>query len=189
LYGILAEAWSDFHALRNLLRSIKGDWGLPVVGKGYDHGVGELLRKAARDIRLYARRGCTRIILCADADGPDPGPIRLRIEQEVVRPAGVSIATCVVVPVQEFESWILADVEKIKMVFKRLNAKPIAHPERQNSPKEFLRRLSRDKKARPRYDPSVHNEEIAKYLDVRVVSRKCPSFRPFYDFVTGRKPT
>jgi hypothetical protein len=135
-------------------------------------------------LRLLANLGCTRFIVCHDADGPDPIPYENRVKKEIVQPAGLEDDSCVVIPVQELEAWILADIEAASSIFKSWHPKPIANPENQASPKEHLVRLSREGKGKPRYDPSTHNEQVAKYLNLKTVETKCPSFRRLVAFVT-----
>ncbi len=93
---------------------------------------------------------------------------------------------CVIVPVQELEAWILADIQSVSKVFTSWRPQPISNPEGINSPKEFLEKLSRAANHKPRYAHAVHNARVAEHLDIDILMTKCPSFLPLANFV--RKP-
>jgi hypothetical protein len=91
--------------------------------------------------------------------------------------------TCVLIPVQEIEAWILADIQAVTKIFSGWLPDEIHNPEAIPSPKEHLEALSRQANRRPRYSHAVHNPRVAQHLDLEKVYRKCPSFRPLKDFV------
>jgi hypothetical protein len=188
LIAVLAEAKSDFRTLVNLLRAVKRDSKLPVKGKGYRNR-GELLTKGAGDLGKLSALGCTRAIICTDADGADPRPAYSEVHRRVVNACLVKISSCIVIPVQELEAWIVADMAKVKRILKSFKPKAVANPEQVASPKELLRRLSQDMHGKSHYDHVAHNELIVPFLDWRIVYRKCPSFRPLYEFIAGKKLT
>jgi hypothetical protein len=103
---------------------------------------------------------CQRFIICYDADGPDPEPKRAEARKLIVKPSGFTDDCCVVVPVQELEAWILADIECAFNLFTSWHPKPIPNPEAISSPKEHLEKLSRDSKRKPRYSHATHNELV-----------------------------
>ena len=182
MYGIIGEDASDVNVLKVLVRRLRQDAGVPIKVKGYA-GCGEMLRKGVAQLCAFADLGCTRFIICHDADGPDPAERFHRVNQELVRPAGIAGRCCVVIPVQELEAWILADIQAVTNVFASWHPESVANPESIQSPKEHLERLSRALNLRPRYSHATHNERVAKYLDLAMVKRKCPSFRPLQEFV------
>jgi len=184
VYAILGEDRSDANTLRVLVRKLANNDSLKVTPKGF-RGGSEMLRKGAMELRRLRRRGCTRFIICHDADGPDPGPKRELVRNQVVEPSGVAGQCCIVIPVQELEAWILANIECATKVFPSWVPKPIDNPEGIPKPKEHLEGLSKGSKGRPRYSHATHNEQMAKYLDLDVVKRKCPSFRGLAEFVAG----
>lgn len=190
-YGILGEDKSDANTLKVLVRRLheaarknRTEERLIIKTKNY-HGWSELCRKGARNIRLLATLGCRRFIVCVDADGPTPNERRKLVQREVIGKAGISLPLCLIVPVQELEAWIVADIEgAAPKVILSWNPGRIRHPESQDSPKEHLRRLSRDphtKKAR--YNEVLHNERLAEYLRLEKIESKCPSFAPLAEFV------
>ncbi len=90
------------------------------------------------------------------------------------------------IPVQELEAWILADIESVANVIPSWRLKPIDNPERIPSPKERLEKLSCGENKKQRYYHATHNEMVAPHLDLATREKKCPSFRPLAAFV--RKP-
>jgi hypothetical protein len=168
-----------------LVRRLAQDDSLPIKGKGYG-GAGEMLRKGAKQLDLFkALYSCERFIVCHDADGLDPKPKRTLVQEKIVKPSGVADACCILVPVQELEAWMLADIECAVNIFPSWRPEPIPNPEKIASPKEHLEKLSRDSKKRPRYSHAVHNEKMAKHRDLDKVRNKCPAFFELVKFVCG----
>lgn len=184
MYAVLGEDKSDAQTIKVLIQRIAGDGSLKVKAVGF-RGGSNLLRKGKQKLMVLQNLGFTRFIIAHDADGPDPAPIRQKIIERVIRPSSLSEACCIVIPVQEIEAWILADIVVARNVLTGWRPKAIASPESITNPKEELIRLSRDAKRRPRYDNAIHNERLAKYLDLEVIRQKCPSFRPLMEFVRG----
>ena len=182
MYGILGEDSSDVATLKVLVRRLAGDESLTIKVQGYS-GCAQMLRKGARQLRLFQNLGCTRFIICHDADGPDPKPNRERVRNRIISPSGISNNYCIVVPVQELEAWILADIECATNIFSSWKPNAIQNPESISSPKEHLEKLSRTSRQRPIYRHAVHNEQMAKHLDLQKISRKCPEFRELEKFV------
>lgn len=184
MYGILGEDTSDVNTLKILARKIVNDPSLPIKVKGYD-GCAEMLRKGAAQLRLFRSLGCRRMIVCYDADGPDPSGRHAVVERQIIRESQIEEPCCILIPVQELEAWILADVEAVTRIWKSWKPKPILNPERIDSPKEHLERLSRDEKRHQRYHHAIHNERVAEFLDLAKVHQKCPSFRPLVQFMAS----
>lgn len=153
--------------------------------KGYN-GCSEMLRKGANQLGLFHDLGCTNFVICHDADRNDPKLVRSQVLERIVKPSGLHLSCCIVVPVQEIEAWILADISAISNIIKSWKPSPIMNPESYNDPKEYLEMLSEGANYKPRYDHVIHNPKVANYLDCEVVKEKCPSFLPLYDLVTGQ---
>ena len=187
-YGILGEDPSDVATLCALVRRIAAEKGLRAPSfapKGYA-GWAKMFEKGAAQLRAFEAMGCNRVIVCCDADGPDAEAVHRDILTDIFKASGVSLPCCSVVPVQEIEVWLLADLKAVTQVIKSWKpGKPIASPEAVPSPKEHLIKLTRDPKThRARYSPPVHNERVAEYLSLGAVGKKCPSFRPLAEFIT-----
>jgi hypothetical protein len=142
-----------------------------------------MLHKGANQLRLFQALKCSRFIVCHDADGPDPNPKHELVRQKVVKPSGIDQGCCIIVPVQELEAWILADIECATNIFPSWRPSPIENPERIARPKEHLEKLSRDSRQRPRYSHATHNARMARYLDLEKVRQKCRAFGVLVDFV------
>jgi hypothetical protein len=178
LYCIFGEAESDFETLKELVRRLANDPRLKIKGKGFAN-CGELLKKGSKQIQFYRQEGFTRFIICYDADRENPEKRFYEVLEKIVNPAGVDGTFCVLIPIQEIETWILADIQAVTKVFPGwVPVKDIPNPESIQDPKEHLIKLSRNKNMRPRYIHDIHNQKVAQYIDLEMVERKCPSFLP-----------
>ena len=63
MYGILGEDKSDVATLKVLVRRLAHDDSVSIKTKGYG-GCGEMLRKGGKQLKLFVRLGCNRLILC-----------------------------------------------------------------------------------------------------------------------------
>lgn len=187
MYAILAEDDSDADVLTNILRRHLRNDSLPVKRKGYG-GTGGLCTKGARDIRTWQVAGITRFIICHDADGPDGMASRETVLARVARPAGVVDYSCITIPIQEIEAWIIADETAIARVIPSFVLKTQSNPEGISSPKEWLINQSKASNGKPLYSPKTFNAAVAKHLRLHVVQQKCPSFRQFLDCLTNKRP-
>lgn len=186
MFGILGEDASDFNTLKVIVKRLLNDESVTIRGRGYS-GCGELLRKGARELQALAGLGMEKFVVCYDCDGADPAPKRDEILKQVVRPSGLKKKCCAVVPVQEMEAWILADIEAVSNVFSSWRPTPIRNPEAIPSPKEYLESLSRASNNKPRYSHATHNERVARFLRLEIVEAKCPSFGPLKEFFCPKK--
>jgi hypothetical protein len=182
LYGVLGEDDSDVETLKVLIRRLAKQDRLPVRGKGFDGGA-KLLRKGASALRTLSSLGCKRFVVCHDADGHDPSERLQSVREEIIKRAEVPGESCIVIPVQELEAWILADVAAVTNIFTGWTPGSVSNPEGIAKAKEYLEKLSRAGLSRPRYSHATHNARVADYLDLGIVHQKCPSFRPLAAFV------
>ncbi len=185
MYGILGEEDSDAQSLKVLVRGLANQANMSILARGFS-GCGDLLNKGSRQLRAFADQGCDRFVVCHDADGADPSEKHNEIMQRVIAPSRIATSYCVVIPVQELEAWILADIEAVSNVFPSWRPAPIReNPEAIRNPKERLQRASQRHNKKPIYDPTTHNQRVAKYLRLDHVRRRCPSFERLSYFVTG----
>jgi hypothetical protein len=184
LYGIIGEDSSDVDTLKVIVRRLANNTALPIVVKGY-HGCAEMLRKGARQLRSFSDRGVTRFVICYDADRSSPRDRYREAESKIWIEAEIAGDCCIVIPVQELEAWILADLPSITRVIKGWAPLDLTcPPESVNDPKEYLQKLSREReRQRPRYVHAIHNEKVAHHLDLKKIAARCPSFVPLHDFV------
>jgi len=186
VYGILGEDKSDVATLKVLIRKLANDKSVSIKTKGYC-GCGEMLRKGGKQLKLFAKLGCNRLIVCYDADNEKQTNRYQEVVKNIIKKSGLTglekEIICIVIPVQEIEAWILADIEAVAHIFENWHPKPISKPESIDSPKEYLEKLSRDAKKRPRYNHATHNEKVVQYLDLDKVIEKCPSFNSLVELV------
>lgn len=186
MYGVIGEDQSDVETLKILIKRLAKNEKLPVYTKGYA-GCGEMLRKGAAQFKLFSSKGAVRFVVCYDADRQKPGDRELEARQKVwdkALAAGVNGECCIVVPVQELEAWILADLSSVSNVISSWTPKDEKSPELINDPKEYLERSSRAHQ-KPKYIHAVHNPKIAHHLDLEKVAKRCSSFVPLMRFVTA----
>jgi len=186
LYGVIGEDQSDVETLKVLIKRLANNEKLPVYTKGYA-GCGEMLRKGAAQFKVFASKGAVRFVVCYDADRSKPAERELEARQKVWNRAladGISGECCIVVPVQELEAWILADLSSVSKVISSWTPKDVGSPELINNPKEHMERLSRSHQ-KPKYIHAVHNPRIAHHLNLEKVADKCSSFVPLVRFVTA----
>lgn len=185
MYGILGEDDSDTDTLKVLIRRLANDPSLSIRPKGFN-GCAEMLRKGARQLRAFANTGCTRFVISYDADRCDPTLRHREVIERIVNPSGIGFPCCVLIPVQEIEAWILADIQAVSKVLTSWNPSPLeTEPERIDDPKEYLEALSRNNKKKPIYDHATHNAKVAKHLNLDRLRTRCPSFVPLARFICG----
>ena len=186
MYGILAEDDSDIDTLKVLIRQLAGNDKLPIRGKGFD-GCGKLIKDGWKYLKSLPDLNCSSFIIAHDADKKEPNEVRRGLIDKIVKPSGVKCSVCLLVPVEEIEAWLLADIEAVSKIFKGWNPDNITNPESISDPREFLERLSRLEGGRPRYSHATHNPQLAKHIDLNKVSKRCKSFRPLEEFVKNGK--
>ncbi len=92
---------------------------------------------------------------------------------------------CILIPTEEIEAWILADMEAIVKVFPLFvpPKQPFFNPEKEPDPKEKIKGLLNKNKPRPLYMDTNDNKKIIEELDLDEVKKKCPSFVELVQFV------
>ncbi|HVX84630.1 MAG TPA: DUF4276 family protein [Phycisphaerae bacterium] len=180
MVAVLGEDRSDAESLVELVRNISGRQNQTVFRKGFS-GCAELRRKALSHLRLFQQKGCTRFIVCHDADRSSPEHIRRLVRAALGREF---MDTCfIAVPVQELEAWLIADRCAIKRAIPSMDIDEVRQPEMIDSPKEWLLEASRGRNSKPLYSPTTFNPKVAAFLDPNMVASKCPSFSVLKDFV------
>jgi len=190
VYAIIGEDNSDVETLKVLVKRIAKTPNLSVRTKGYTGGP-QLLERGAAQLNAYRELGCNRFIICYDCDNELPAERYKKIIDRIInksdlRNSNSSESICALVPVQEIESWILADLSAVSKIIS--SWKPTAcfsNPEVQESPKEELAKLSRNMQRKPLYNHVVHNPRVAEHLKLDVLATKCPSSLPLFEVVLG----
>lgn len=183
--GIIAEDYSDIDTLNILVKRISNTNFS--IKKYAAKGCAKLRRKCSKISLNWISQKVTHIIICHDSDCENPKKIKdlnRELKNKISNIPNHKKTVCIVIPVQEIESWLLADIPNLKKRFSGINIKDIPNPEKVNSPKEFIEKASR-KKCKPRYIHAIHNSELANNIDIDLIRNKCPNFLPFYKFVNG----
>ncbi|NJO18653.1 MAG: DUF4276 family protein [Thioploca sp.] len=185
MYGVLGEDKSDVEILKVLIRKLAANEKITIKTKGYSGG-GEMMKQGKQQLNLFKNLGCCRFIICYDADGEKLEKRYEKVVNQIVTPSDLKkeAAIGIVIPVQEIEAWILANIEVVTQIFRNWQPKPVSNPESIDHPKEYLEKLSRDAKGKPRYSHAIHNARVAQYLNLNKIRQKCPSFKPLVDLVT-----
>ena len=184
MFAVLGEHQSDADSLAVLVKRISNIQNQRILTKGLKV-CGPLVHKSCRVIKELNNRGATKFIICHDSDGDAPHDIVTRINGELAKGTCSALLCQIVVPVQEIEAWIIADEDAIKTVIRSLSIPNTPNPESIRSPKEWLVRYSGRVSSRPLYVPSLHNAKVAEVIDLGKLERKCPSFTPLKNFVSG----
>lgn len=185
MYAILGEDKSDVEMLNTLVRRIAKTSNLTIRTKGYT-GCSELLCKGAKQIKAYYALGISKFIICYDSDRSPAKEHYDAIIEKIIKKSGISGAFCALVPIQEIESWILADLQAVaKIIPSWKPPKEFSNPEMQNDPKEYLEKLSRAANNKPLYVHAIHNPKVADHLNLEAIVNKCPSSLPLFEMVQG----
>lgn len=178
--GLIAEDLSDIEVIKILAKKVT------TRPMSFSHfvgrGCGPLKRKTPAWCNNLHLKGCTRVLLVHDNDRNDHKDLR-KILEEVIA-AAPQKDKVVVIPTEELEAWLLSDESAIGTALNlRKPPTSVQHPERIASPKEHLQRAVRQASGKKvQYVNSVHNQTIANKIDIALVARKCPSFKPFQAF-------
>lgn len=186
MYGIIAEDDSDIQCLKVLIKRIKQDSSLTIKGKGYK-GCSHMLRKGFNQLKAYHKLGVTHFVICHDKDRATEQNRYNEVFDKVVKPSGIHKSNnkiCILIPTEEMEAWILADIEAVTKVIPLWKpSEKFTSPESIESPKEKLTKLSRTESSKPLYNYVTHNQKVFEHIDLETVKNKCPSFAKLYEFV------
>jgi hypothetical protein len=184
--GVIAEDKSDVDSVDRLIYSITN---IKVDCKSY---AGKGCTKIPKKSRAWAEdaylKGCPILILIRDSDthlSNDINEIRSGLNSCLSSSRYTSDKYLISIPIQELEAWLLSDPKAIKTALKLPKVPKITgNIEDIPSPKEHLEEVvKRASDRKKQYINTAHNAQIANHLDLKKVLAKCPSFKPFYDFV------
>lgn len=189
MYVVIAEDDSDVKCLKILIKRLAGDKPLTIEGKGFG-SCGNMLNKGARFLSTYSNQAKFRkFIICHDRDKSSYQSVYEKVADRIIKNAGINTKQiCILIPTEEIEAWILADIKAVSMVIPSWQPKfNYPSPEEIKNPKEVLQSLSRLNKPKPLYNHASDNEKIMGHLDLAVVKNKCPSFAKLAAFVENGK--
>jgi hypothetical protein len=174
--GIIAEDNSDVEILREitlmLLRPRK-------IGfrRFVGNGCGKLRRNCDGWARNLVQQGCPFIVVVHDLDIHNEQELRAHLTKAVA--TAKTKASLVLIPKREIEAWLLFDSAAIAAAFQVTDSPPLpGNPESLPDPKRHLRDLVW-KRYRKHYLNTVHNQLIAKHIDVSLL-RRSASFTPHF---------
>ena len=179
--GIIAEDDCDVASIRVLIHRIAQNSGIGMrqfVGKG----CGKIMRKCNAWAKLLKTKGCCALIVIHDLDKNDLNQLRTALSGALAPNPFKKSLICI--PVEELEAWLLSDPAAIQAALSLPKRPKVSGvPEQISSPKEYLQRTVHIASSGERmYLNTVHNEKICAKLSIESACR-CPSFRPFHDFV------
>lgn len=191
MYSVLAEDKNDVECLKVLIKRLKNNDSEKIKGKGFKC-CGNMLNQAKRELKVHEQLGCNRFIICYDRDKESRQKRYNEVTAKIIKPAGIYKSKnkiCILIPTEEIEAWILADIASVSKAIKTwVPSKIFSSPEKVSNPKEELTRLSRTQRARPLYDYTKDNANIFKHLDLEILKKKCPSFKALADFIEHGTP-
>jgi len=179
--GLIIEDESDSEVIIEIIRKIRPGSRVaiqPVLAGG----CARIRAKSGAWAKNLAAKGCNLLVVVHDCDRYDENELREQLDGMLIDSA--IAARIVIIPVEEIETWLLADSEAIRRAMNLKKApKKLPTPHSIKSPKEFLERLvfSHSNKEK-RYVNTRHNGRIAKLLSLAEV-RRCPSFPAFEAFI------
>jgi hypothetical protein len=186
MYVVIAEDTSDFKCLKILIKRLEDKEAISVEGKGFG-SCGNMMNKGAKFLNSYNEQNKYRkLIICHDRDENSYQGIYEKVVSKIIDNAKIKSEKliCILIPTEEIEAWILADIKAVSKVIPSWQPKDeYPNPEGIKDPKETLIRLSRVNKPKPLYSHNTHNEQVMKHIDLEMVKKKCPSFAELAEFV------
>jgi hypothetical protein len=187
MYVVIAEDDSDFKCLQILIKRLAKDDSISIKGEGFN-SCGTMLNKGAKVLSLWnQKKEYRKFIVCYDRDKETAQKRYEEVISKIIKRAGIKNSDnliCILIPTEEIEAWILADIKAVSNVIPSWQPKDnYPNPEDIQNPKETLTRLSRINKPKPLYSHNTHNEKVMAHLDLEIVKKKCPSFAELANFV------
>lgn len=191
MYAVLAEDKSDVECLKVLIRRIANDESLKIAGKGFK-GCAKMLDDGWKDLEKLQDKNYDKFIICYDRDKDRSQKRYEEVITKIIKPAKINKnknKICILIPTEEIEAWILADIQAVSAVITSWNpTENFSTPEAVINPKEKLTHLSQIRKSKPLYGHATHNPKILKKVDLDIVKKKCPSFRVLANFIENGTP-
>lgn len=166
--GIIAEDDSDVAVIRELTLKLLGNRHIKFK-RFIGHGCGKLRRKCRAWAKHLVEQGCLWLAVVHDLDLNDEQQLREQLTNAIAEVR--ARATVVLIPRQEIEAWLLFDANAIATAFnERRRLRLPGNPEALLNPKRCLRELIW-RSYRKDYLSTIHNELIAKHIDVLQLRR------------------
>lgn len=177
--GVIAEDSSDIEVIKQILNKILPPQSF-TVKKFVGNGCGKLRNKCSSWTKILFDSGCQHVFIFHDLDRYNLKKLRTELEVKVCPREYPN--SLVVIPSEELEAWLLADVHAIKTVFKLTSDIKLPNDvEKIPSPKEYIEKLVW-KHGKKRYLNTVHNKKIAELIELTKLEN-LSSYRPFNNFI------
>lgn len=166
MIGFVTEGGSDVSVVREICQKVG-------IKTQFRRMRGNNLGKGKRLADLLSAAGCKKVIILKDLHRSTPSEIDTKF-----REAGLEGEAKLCIVVKAIESWLLAD-EKALSDYVGSEVKRVHNPEDISKPDEFLDGIFKKEKGRAYLKGGKDPSEIAKKLRLRVVEKRCPSFKEF----------
>lgn len=166
MIGFVTEGGSDVSVVREICQKVG-------IKTQFRRMRGNNLGKGKRLAALLSAAGSKKIIILKDLHRSTPSEINTKF-----REAGLEGEAKLCIVVKAVESWLLAD-EKALSDYLGTKVKQVQNPEDISKPDELLDDIFEKEKGRAYLKGGNDPAEIAKRLRLRVVEKRCPSFKQF----------
>ncbi|MBR9919288.1 MAG: DUF4276 family protein [Bacteroidetes bacterium] len=188
--GIITEGSAEQKSLVEIVQKLRND-GITLVNPVFapiepKATSGQIVKAAEDRVNLLHSRGCDRIILILDLEDNQDCIIERKdlLESEFEKRGMENV--CCVIKKRQFENWLLADLDAIKLcknfkVTRRIRG--LVEPNKADNIQNPVGELSKLKNNRKSFHKNADALAIAKKCDIKKMSKNSRSFRRFLRLV------
>jgi hypothetical protein len=182
IIGVIAEDKSDIEVINEIFLKYSAA-NTFTIKKFVGNGCGKIKSKCRSWTETLFQKGCQHVFIFHDRDRSTEKQIRSLLESKVSPKEFTS--SLIVIPIEEMEAWLLADMDAIRTTFDiKGKLKKIADCETVDDPKGHLGKLvyNANKKI---YLNTAHNQKLAKNASLTNFQR-CASFKPLDSYLKSK---